>query len=553
MAVQRIPKRTVTLIEPKRSIIVDKEKYNQKRVAAYCRVSTDSEEQLTSYKNQMKVYTEMIGSRTDWAFAGMYADEGISGTRADRRPEFNRMVKDCLAGKIDYVITKSVSRFARNTVDCLDTVRLLKSRGIGVYFEEQNIDTLKSDSELYLVIYAGFAQSESESISKNIIWTVRKKFEEGKATFNYKVILGYRKGPDGEPEVDPYEGKIVERIFDMYLAGETPAEISSILRKEKLTVPGKNFTFSTTMIKAVLRNEKYCGDCILQKTVTLDCISKKRKPNQGEAPMYIVENNHPPIISRERFNKTQEEISRRNSIAPKSKTALSTRGTYSRFALTEVLKCGECGSSYRRVTWSSHNKRRVVWRCISRLDYGTKYCPDSITVWEDELHRAIVRAINRFSKENEATYMTLMTATIGEAIGLNGSSEEIDLLQRRIEALNKRIVDMVNEAAETGGTIADNEDVFKDISDQITQLNGRITAIQENQAGDVSLQERLATIQATIDHRKQNMDVYDDTIVRQMIECIKVYKDGRLEVIFGGGYTVDEQLLDSTKRSRHTV
>ena len=189
MEVTKVPKKIVTVIEPKRSMTVDKEKYRQKRVAAYCRVSTDSEEQLVSYANQKKVYTEMIASRKDWCFAGLFADEGKSGTRADKRPEFN----NCLAGRIDYIITKSVSRFARNTVDCLDYVRMLKSKGIGVYFEEQQIDTLKTDSELYLVIYAGFAQSESESISKNITWSVRKKFEEGTPVFMYKRFLGYRK------------------------------------------------------------------------------------------------------------------------------------------------------------------------------------------------------------------------------------------------------------------------------------------------------------------------------------------------------------------------
>ena len=178
MAVTKIPKKTITLIEPKKSFIVDKAQHRQKRVAAYCRVSTDSEEQLTSYTNQMKVYTEMIASNKEWEFAGLYADEGISGTRADKRPQFQKMIDDCHKGKIDMIITKSVSRFARNTVDCLDYVRLLKEIGVGIYFEEQNIDTLKSDSELYLVIYAGFAQSESESISKNITWTHRKNFEE---------------------------------------------------------------------------------------------------------------------------------------------------------------------------------------------------------------------------------------------------------------------------------------------------------------------------------------------------------------------------------------
>ena len=217
MAVTKIPKKTVTLIQPKKSFIVDKEKHRQKRVAAYCRVSTGSDEQITSYNNQMKVYTEMIAANKEWEFAGLYADEGISGTRADKRPQFQKMIDDCLKGKIDMIITKSVSRFARNTVECLDYVRMLKEKGIGIYFEEQNIDTLKSDSELYLVIYAGFAQSESESISKNITWTHRKNFEEGKPIFMYSRWLGNKKGEDGTPEIVPEEAEVVRRIFDMYL------------------------------------------------------------------------------------------------------------------------------------------------------------------------------------------------------------------------------------------------------------------------------------------------------------------------------------------------
>lgn len=235
MEVQRIPKRTVSVIEPQKSILVDKEKYHQKRVAAYCRVSTDSEEQLTSYQNQMRVYTEMIAANKEWEFAGLYADEGISGTRADKRPEFQRMIRDCQNGKID---------------------------------------TLKNESELYLVIYAGFAQSESESISKHITWTYRKKFEEGKASFQYKNFLGYRKGEDKQPEIVPGEAAIVERIYEMFLAGQPVKVIAQTLQAEKNEIPGKNLSFSKNMIMNILRNEKYCGDCILQKTVTVDCISK---------------------------------------------------------------------------------------------------------------------------------------------------------------------------------------------------------------------------------------------------------------------------------------
>ena len=543
MEVQRIPKRTVSVIEPQKSILVDKEKYHQKRVAAYCRVSTDSEEQLTSYQNQMRVYTEMIAANKEWEFAGLYADEGISGTRADKRPEFQRMIRDCHNGKIDYIITKSVSRFARNTVECLEYVRSLKAQGIGIFFEEQNIDTLKNESELYLVIYAGFAQSESESISKHITWTYRKKFEEGKVSFQYKNFLGYRKGADSQPEVVPEEAAIVERIYEMFLAGQPVKVIAQTLQAEKIEILGKNLSFSKNMIMNILRNEKYCGDCILQKTVTVDCISKTRKVNQGEAPMYIVENNHPAIISREVFNRAQEELIRRQALQAKSdKTSITATGKYSKYALTEVLQCAECGSRYRRVTWTAHGRKKIVWRCISRLDYGTKHCKDSITVEEEALHGAVVRALNRFHAEDESTYLTLMKATIGEAIGINGGSEEIDLLTRRIDTLNKRMLDLVNETVAAGKDVESSEDEFKGISDQIEQLNRRIAAIQENVHKDGSRQARLEEIQSIIAKRSANETQYDDSIVRQMIECIKVHGDGRLTIIFGGGYEIEETL-----------
>ena len=543
MEVQRIPKRTVSIIEPQKSILVDKEKYHQKRVAAYCRVSTDSEEQLTSYQNQMRVYTEMIAANREWEFAGLYADEGISGTRADKRPEFQRMIRDCQNGKIDYIITKSVSRFARNTVECLEYVRSLKAQGIGIFFEEQNIDTLKNESELYLVIYAGFAQSESESISKHITWTYRKKFEEGKVSFQYKNFLGYRKGADSQPEIVPEEAAIVERIYEMFLAGQPVKVIAQTLQAEKIEIPGKNLSFSKNMIMNILRNEKYCGDCILQKTVTVDCISKTRKANQGEAPMYIVENNHPAIISREVFNRVQEELIRRQALRAKSdKTSITATGKYSKYALTEVLQCAECGSRYRRVTWTAHGRKKIVWRCISRLDYGTKHCKDSITVEEEALHGAVVRALNRFHTEDESTYLALMKATIGEAIGINGGSEEIDLLTRRIDTLNKRMLDLVNETVAAGKDVESSEDEFKGISDQIEQLNRRIAAIQENVHKDGSRQARLEEIQSIIAKRSANETQYDDSIVRQMIECIKVHRNGRLTIIFGGGYEIEETL-----------
>ena len=543
MEVTKIPKRTVTVIEPKRSFVVDKEKYEQKRVAAYCRVSTDSEEQLTSYKNQMHFYKEMIAAKPEWRFAGMYADEGISGTRADKRPQFTKMINDCLDGKIDYIITKSVSRFARNTVDCLDYVRMLKSRGIGVFFEEQNIDTLKSDSELYLIIYAGFAQSESESMSKNITWSFRKNFEEGKVVFSYSRMLGYKKGADGQPEIIPSEAKIVEKIFTMYLGGATIRQILDEVEEAITKVEGKKIKCSPQLIKNILLNEKYCGDAILQKSVTLDCIQKKRKKNTGEAPMYYVHNNHPATVSREIFNKVQEEMTRRKVIVPASKKqSVTATGRYSKFALSDVLKCGECGSRYRRVTWSKKGKKKIVWRCTNRLDFGTKYCEKSPTLEEELLQQAIVRGIRKFNQQDAGLYLSMMKATIGEAIGIDGSSDEVDLLQRRIDTLNAKMLNMVTESVKSGADIESNEDEFKSISEEIEQLKSRIKAIQESICVDEDYESRVARLRTMIDEREKNPDKYDDSIVRQMIECIKVYHDGRIEIIFGGGYTVEENI-----------
>ena len=542
MEVKKIPKKTVTVMEPKKSMIVDKEKYKQLRVAAYCRVSTDSDEQLTSYKTQKKVYTEMIAQKPEWCLAGIYADEGISGTRADKRDEFQKMIKACLGGKIDYIITKSVSRFARNTVECLEYVRMLKSRGIGVLFEEQNIDTLKSDSELYLVICAGFAQSESESMSKNITWSFRKNFEEGKVTFIYGKILGYRKGDNGEPEIDEKEAVIVEKIFDFYLSGMTLRGVAEAINAEFPVIPKKE-RMSSSSILSILSNEKYCGDAILQKTITVDCISKTRRKNTGEAPMYYVQNNHPAIISREKFNKVQEELIRRKNKTPQSaKTAITSTGKYSKYALTEVLVCGECGSRFRRCTWARNGKRKVVWRCTNRLDFGPKYCKNSPTVDEDKLKNAVVRAINKFNENDSTTYLMLMKATIADAIGLAGNSEEIDILERKIDALNKVMMDIINKSVAEGSSVEDHEDEFKDIHDQIEMLEHRIGALREATNTKEEREEKEKLLQKTIEDRAAHSQEYDDTIVRQMIECIKIYHDGRIEVIFGGGISIVEEL-----------
>ena len=543
MDVKVIPKKTVTVIQPSVDRTVNRSKYDQLRVAAYCRVSTNSDEQLTSYKMQKKVYTELIQEKPEWCMAGIYADEGISGTRADKRDEFQRMIRDCYNHKIDYIITKSVSRFARNTAECIEFVRRLKALGIGVIFEEQNCDTLKCDSELLLTIHAGFAQAESESMSRNITWSFRKKFEQGEVVFNYAKMVGYKKGADGQPEIIPEEAEIIKDIYTMFLAGMTLREIRDKLHEEGVELRCGKVKWSISTIQNILRNEKYCGDAILQKTITVDPISKIHKKNTGEAPMYYVKDNHVGIIDRETFNRTQEEIARRLNVRPSTdKLSVTGQGKYSRYALTDILRCAECGTKFRRVTWSKKGKKKVVWRCCNRLDYGTQFCKTAPTIEENEIQNAVVRAMSKLSTDELNEFNAIMEASIGEALGINVDAAERDMLTTRIKQLETEMMSKIDMSIGQGLSIEDSESEFKRISDEISQLTSRLNALNEQGKTDEDRQRRIEDVKAGLEQFKDCTTVYNDTAVRKMIECIRVYPDGALDVIFGGGYTIHERV-----------
>lgn len=271
----------------------------KKRVAAYARVSTDLEEQQTSYAAQVAYYTQHIKANAEWEFAGMYTDEGISATNTKRRDGFNRMFQDALEGHIDLIITKSVSRFARNTVDSLTTVRLLKEKGVEIYFEKENIYTLDSKGELLITIMSSLAQEESRSISENVAWGMHRRFAAGKVAMPYKQFLGYCKGPDGIPEIVPEEAAIVRRIYQLFLEGKTLFMIKKILMSEGITSPAGKNEWQTSTIRSILTNEKYKGDAVLQKTFCTDFLTKKMKKNEGELPQYYVSESHPAIVSTE--------------------------------------------------------------------------------------------------------------------------------------------------------------------------------------------------------------------------------------------------------------
>ena len=342
--------------------------FRQLRVAAYCRVSTDSDEQEMSFEAQRDYYTDKIMRNPEWTMAGIYADEGLSGTQAQSRPQFMKMIGQCRKGNIDMIITKSVSRFSRNTVDCLKYTRELKALGIPVIFEKEGLNTMHSTSEIYISMHGIFAQSESESLSGNVRMGKAMSAKKGKVAFSYKNFLGYRRGADNQPEIDPEEAEIIRLIFDRYLEGDSLQAIKDLLESKGYLSPTRKTTWSVATIRSILTNEKYKGDARLQKTYVIDCISHRAKIND-DRPQYYVENNHPPIVSREIFDRVQEEMARRASKRKvKEKGTKTESGKYSsKYALTDMLICGHCGTPYRRCTWSRAGKKKIVWRCISRL------------------------------------------------------------------------------------------------------------------------------------------------------------------------------------------
>lgn len=356
----------------------------KKRVAGYARVSTDSEEQLTSYEAQVDHYTRYILSKEEWTLVEVYTDEGISATNTKKRDGFKRMVADALDGKIDLIITKSVSRFARNTVDSLTTVRQLKEKGVEVYFEKENIFTLDSKGELLITIMSSLAQEESRSISENVTWGQRKRFADGKVSMPYKQFLGYEKGEDDIPKIVEREAAIVRQIYSLFLEGKTPHGIAKHLTQSGIPTPARKAKWLPGTVESILTNEKYKGDALLQKSFTVDFLTKKMKPNEGEIPQYYVENSHPAIISSEIFDLVQYEMKKRKE----SGRYINGLGCFS-----GKIICGECGGTYGSKVWHSATKyRRTIWQCNHKYKNGTGCKTPHL--YEAAIQQAFVDAFN---------------------------------------------------------------------------------------------------------------------------------------------------------------
>ena len=510
-----------------------------KRVAAYCRVSTDREEQEHSFETQKAMYTEMIMMKPTWQMAGIYADEGITGTVAKKRPGFMKMIEDCRKGKIDMIVTKSVSRFSRNNLDCLMYVRELKQLGIPIIFEKEGINTIQVSSELLLTLFGALSQAESESISMNVKLGIRQSLKNGNVRFSYKTFLGYRKGADGQPEIVPEQADIVRRIYNDFLAGATYLEIAKRLTEEKVPTMGGGSRWFSERIKSILKNEKYKGDALLQKTYITDPISKRVKKNNGELPMYYVENSHPAIIERRIFDRVQEEIARRAGKKKVKQTGTKTElGRYSgKYALTELLYCGECGTPYRRCTWSRNGKKKIVWRCVSRLDYGKKYCKNSPSVEESRLHNAIAAAITKKANSEEINIGGIMNHI--ESFRSRRDTDGIIQRQRRIAEIEKVIDDLArlnSDEAQSGELDYKFSELYAElysVKDEIEEMQSDVSALD----GDM-----LNEMREVVTGLKNHPVEYDDKVVRQLIDCIKVMSADTIKICFKDG-TVTEVLM----------
>ena len=529
----------VVIIPPKSQEEIKQSK--RLRVAAYCRVSTDEDEQINSYKAQIEYYTEKINKNPEWQMAGIFADEGISGTQAKKRPEFLKMIRLCRQGKIDLILTKSFSRFARNTVDSVDYIRELRALGIGVVSEKENMNTLNEDSEMLITILSCFAQAESESISKNVSWGIHQSFKNGKVPIKYSTLLGYRKGENDLPEIIPDEAEIVKEIFRSYLDGMSLKQIADSLNSRGVKTKHKNTTWKPEIVKGILKNEKYSGDAVLQKTYVTDCITKKTRKNNGELPMYIVKNHHDPIISRNDFNRVQEEMARRSAkrnIA--EKLTKTEQGKYSaKYALSELLICGECGTHYRRVTWTAKGFKEIKWRCINRIQYGKKKCHDSPTIDEQPLQKAIVDAINEFCEVKSDVAKVLRESVTEEFdVNLNGS---VQAAQQRIDELAHNIDELIKLATVPESAATAMADIEK-FSEEMKALREFVEAEKLKQAKTEESTAEFDMVIKRLENENFAITEYDDVVVRQLIEKITVMDKSTITVTFKGGFEIRKEL-----------
>ena len=545
--------RTVTVIPPRIRALsgMPTPSARPKRVAAYARVSTNSEEQLTSYEAQVKHYTEYIKSRAltnNWKFVEVYTDRGITGTSTVRREGFNRMMQDALTGKIDLIITKSVSRFARNTVDTLTAIRRLKEHGVEVYFEEQNIYTLDGKGELLLTIMSSIAQEESRNISENVTWGIRKRFADGKVSMPYKRFMGYRRGEDGGPEIVETEAKIVRGIFRRFLEGATSTMIAKELNEADVPCParksmldgqhsqdneGKRETawWNPSTVESILMNEKYKGDAILQKTYCTDYIQKTFVENDGsEIPKYYAQNSHPAIVSAEVFDLTQMELEWRKSL----------KGSYSgKSCFASRVVCEDCGAFYGSKVWHSTDAyRRVVWRCNGKYT-GEKKCTTPY-VTQGELEKAFVSVMQKVIAKKDAIIATCREML--EEPDANELNAEVARLENEASSTAERLRGLVKDNARVRIEQAEYRREYDALATEYDRINAQIQAIEDRNR-DKGKRRRKLEIFLGFLGKMEVCEAFEPYTFATLVEKVVVGRDGRLRFCFRNGMQYEYPLM----------
>ena len=513
-------------------------------VAAYARVSTEKEEQEDSFERQVEHYTQMISENPKWRMVEVYADPGISGTRAEKRPNFMRMIQDCRQGKIKKILVKSISRFARNTVDALQYIRELRDLNISVYFENENIDTMTAGGEVLITILAAMAEQESRTISTNVKWAWQRKFQNGEIILNTGLMLGYTKLPNKDEngydvyEINEEEAAIVRRIYEEFIAGATLTRICSRLEADGIRTKLGKEKWSPMVIQSVLSNEKYTGNAILGKTFKQDVLTKKRQKNDGAmAPMYYVESSHPAIIDPEVFELAKKELAHRK--AAKDATVGSSRYT-SKYPFSGILVCGTCGARLRRhVRTMGTGKKVASWGCSNRIKNGRSEC-DSHHVREDIMERTYAAALKQMSNNADEVIETVRE---GAMLAMEPENKERLLkVERDIVATQERVLALHKRK------------VAKQISDEeydatVKRYATQIEELQAQQEEYRSAENQYTAVMAWLDAFKKsisgngNESSVDALIMKALVEQIIVWDD-RIEVRFKCGATVEQKYVE---------
>ena len=532
----------VIIIPPKPELQQTAAVTKQLRVAAYCRVSTKEEEQASSYEAQCEYYTDKIMSNKEWTMAGIFADEGITGTSTKKRTEFLRMIRLCKQKKIDLILTKSIQRFARNTLDCINYTRILRQLGIGVLFEKENINSLPPDSEFMITMYGAMAQSESESISGNIRRGRQMHARIGTLKIPCDRLYAYRKDEDGKLQIVPEKAEVVREIYRRYMAGASLRNLKDWLEEKQIkTVLGKP-KWTLTSIKGILTNEKYCGDVLLQKTFRADVISKKVIKNVGQMAQYYMPDHHEAIVSREQYNAVKAEMARRSALRSPSKMAVTGRSCYtSKYALSDRLVCGECGTLYRRCTWTSLGRKYPVWRCTSRLNYGTKYCHDSPTIKEEQLQAAILAAINSAMSDKPVLLDHIKNAVALELLPVQGQTMSLADIERRLELLDEQFQRLLAEAIDAEDKEACNAQ-FAEILTEQTALKKQKEEILQSSTDADRVCTRMKQAEQALDAAASTLTEWNETAVRQTVERVTVLSADEVLVRIKGGAEIKQRL-----------